>query len=100
MPANGEPISYYQGITTTLPQPQSYPWPPNNGVCPGCGRCRDCGRPYETQPYSPWPGYPNPYIGDVPGWMQWGPTCGTLTSVNSPCTMAGGIGADSAQPQY
>jgi hypothetical protein len=46
-------------------------------ICPGCGRCKDCGRPYETTPYNPWPGYPQPYVGDIPGWMQYGPTCGT-----------------------
>ena len=78
-------------------------------ICPGCGRCRDCGRPYETQPYNvPWPGYPQPYIGDMPGWMQWGPTCGglsggntfTVTSATAPYTIAGGIGAASAQLGY
>ena len=50
------------------------------GVCPGCGRCRECGRrstPYQTYPYvypygypyvSPWPNYPQPYVGDpMPG---------------------------------
>ena len=67
-------------------------------VCPNCGRCPCCGRGgYQFQP---WPRYPAPYIGDVPGWMQWGPTCGTATSTPSPYTMAGGIGAASAQPNY
>lgn len=74
----------YSGQTTTVPngwsgQPYNAPH-----ICPGCGRCRDCGRPYETQPFTPWPGYPNPYVGDVPGWTEWGPTCGlAVNSANS-----------------
>jgi hypothetical protein len=54
----------YSGQTTT----GAYWGQPQPNTCPGCGRCRDCGRPYETQPYFPWPGYPNPYIGDAPYW--------------------------------
>lgn len=78
-------VNYYQG-TTTVPngwagQPYNVP-----NTCPGCGRCKDCGRPYETQPYNlyglplPWRGYPNPYIGD-PVYPFGGPTwSGTLVA--------------------
>jgi hypothetical protein len=58
-------------------------WTPvNPHVCPGCGRCKDCGRPYETQPFTPWPGYPNPYIGD-PVWPYGGPFYTSTTTVTS-----------------
>jgi len=74
-----------QTVTSTGNYHGQYPAP---YICPGCGRCKDCGRPYETQPYNPWPGYPNPHVGDTPGWMQWGPTCGGGSGV----TTVGGVG--------
>lgn len=74
------------GGTTTVPngwssQPYNAPH-----VCPGCGRCKDCGRPYETQPFTPWPGYPRPYIGDpVYPWLgpNWNEISGGM-NVNTP----------------
>lgn len=41
-------------------------------VCPGCGRCKDCGRQIETQPFRPWL-----YISDRP-WV-------------APLTVGGGV---------
>lgn len=59
---------------TAQPCQNSYVYTqPQPNVCPGCGRCRDCGRPYEAQPY--------PYT-------PWQITY----------TTAGGLGAPSAQP--
>jgi hypothetical protein len=67
---------YYQG-TTTVPnigwggiQPQ-YP-----NTCPGCGRCKDCGRPWETQPYNPYPYQPLPYPYQPWDKYPWTITCG------------------------
>ena len=78
---------YYQGTTTV---PNGWSAQPYNAphICPGCGRCKDCGRPYETQPYNPWPGYPNPYIGDpLPnpwGGTYWGPnTIGGISGTDN-----------------
>jgi hypothetical protein len=59
-------------ITGGLVAPVPYP-----NVCPGCGRCRDCGHPY-TAPYVPpyqpaspfWPPYSQPVI-----------TCGPNTGI-------------------
>ncbi len=31
-----------------------------NNVCPGCGHCEHCGRPYDNQPQYPGPDYPYP----------------------------------------
>lgn len=45
----------YSGQTTTVPQSGYWGGQAPN-TCPGCGRCRDCGRPYETQPA--WPAKP------------------------------------------
>jgi len=43
------------GITPSYPV-RTYP-----NVCPGCGRCKDCGHP--VQPYVPYmPSYPLPQI--------------------------------------
>ena len=52
--------------------------------CPRCGQtlpnCPDCGQPIPapSAPWypAPWPGYPQPYIGDPPYWyyQTW---CGT-----------------------
>ena len=72
-----------ESCTTIVPAPH---------ICPGCGRCRDCGRPYETQPINPYnPPWPTlPYVGDVPGWMQWGPTCGTAVGVSTIGSAYGG----------
>jgi len=42
--------------------------------CPNCGACPNCGKYLSPQvvPWvQPWPGYPSPYIGDLPGW-GWG----------------------------
>ncbi len=64
-------VNYYQG-TTTAPLGTAYWGQPRPNTCPGCGRCKDCGRPYEATPYNPWPGYPSPYIGD-PIWPYGGP---------------------------
>ena len=55
-------------------------------VCPNCGRCPCCGRGgYQFQP---WPGYPNPYIGDpLPnpwGGTYWGPnTIGGISGTDN-----------------
>jgi len=42
----------------------------NKDTCPNCGYCQHCGRGggYMGPTIYPqtWPGYPNPYIGDVP----------------------------------
>lgn len=47
--------NYYQGTTTAAPQ-NGYWGQPQPNVCPGCGRCKDCGRPYEAAPVQPsWP---------------------------------------------
>jgi len=52
------------------PQPQH--------VCPACGHCPCCGRGgYQFQP---WPGYPNPYIGDPIPYPWGGPWYGTNTT--------------------
>jgi hypothetical protein len=42
-----------------------YPSPSPN-VCPGCGRCRDCGRPAEVQPIYPGGPIQVPYTPYVP----------------------------------
>lgn len=53
-------------------------------VCPGCGRCRDCGHPYpapQPQPYSPY----TPFTPPGPGvWMQGGQStvCINSTATN------------------
>jgi hypothetical protein len=44
--------------------------PPQPNICPGCGKCNSCGRPYETQ--NPWP-Y-TPYAQP-----QWTWTTGTIS---------------------
>ena len=76
-------LTGYYG-TTTAPIGGQYVAP---NTCPGYGRCRDCGRPYEAAPYNPYtPPWPTmPYIGDVPGWMERGPICGigTITAAGN-----------------
>ena len=47
------------GFMQIIPNPQ-----PN--VCPGCGKCRECGRPFHTAPS--YPSYPY-YPGWPPGWI-------------------------------
>jgi hypothetical protein len=42
--------------TVTFTDPNSLPSSPPS-VCPGCGRCNDCGRPYAA-PVAPLPSYP------------------------------------------
>ena len=63
------PIPTVTGIVGTsetigylVPQPAPH-------RCPNCGACPLCGHPmpHIAQPWvNPWPGYPNPYIGDIP----------------------------------
>lgn len=39
----------------------------SSGQCPNCGRCPHCGHtPTPSLPFHPWPGYPQPYVGDWP----------------------------------
>jgi hypothetical protein len=49
-------------------------------TCPNCGYCPHCGRGgHQFQPYQqPWQGYPQPYLGDLPGWMGNGQITGGL----------------------
>jgi hypothetical protein len=64
---------------------------PTEHVCPCCGCCPCCGRggygrvPNYPTPYWPyWPNYPSPYIGDVPGWMDWNKIyCGTVNTTGN-----------------
>lgn len=44
-----------------------------HGICPNCGFCPACGRadkPNDGPGPKPWPGYPQPYIGDPLPWQQ------------------------------
>jgi hypothetical protein len=52
------------------------------GVCPGCGRCKECGRPYQVQPspqipspWGPWSNYPTPWASGT----TWGGLPPTIT---------------------
>jgi hypothetical protein len=49
--------------------PQPYP-----NVCPGCGRCKDCGHPYQ-QPYQIPYQQPTPYWGGGTGLPNMGTIC-------------------------
>lgn len=56
------------GGTTTGPAIGGYVVPKPH-ICPNCGACPCCGRRpygYQPPPFAPWPGYPQPYYGDVP----------------------------------
>ncbi len=48
-----DPFKFYW-VPTPLPQPLLpvvYPVYPAPGICPGCGRCKECGRPNVTITY-------------------------------------------------
>jgi hypothetical protein len=55
--------------------------------CPNCGACPNCGhKDAAPSPWvQPWPGYPNPYIGDPPGWLTGGTTGGFPTGGSAIC---------------
>jgi len=40
-----------------------------SGVCPHCWHCPHCGSTEHPQYARPWPNYPQPYVGDMPGWF-------------------------------
>jgi hypothetical protein len=56
-------------ITGGLVPPNPYP-----NVCPGCGRCKDCGHPYQ-QPYQIPYQQPIPYWGGGTGLPNTGTIC-------------------------
>ena len=65
-----------------------YPEAPQYHRCPNCGACPDCGK--QLSPYvpyvpwvQPWPGYPNPYVGDWPqgGWGGTYVGTGTISTI-------------------
>jgi hypothetical protein len=70
-PINFTPNDVKPKDWTWTPLPQTFvSFVPSPGVCPGCGRCQYCGRPYPTV-------IPQPYIGDWPigvGGATWGGT--------------------------
>lgn len=79
----------YQGTTTGGNITSGIYPSPQKGICPGCGRCKECGRPQDHQ-FQPWPGYPQPYIGD-PIWPYPGTTwIGTVTCGQSNQTINSG----------
>lgn len=56
-------------------------------VCPACGYCPCCGRSRYYPPLNPpWPGYPHPYIGDIPSWYTPMPTPYYLPPYTITCT--------------
>jgi hypothetical protein len=55
--------------------------PAKPNVCPGCGRCKECGQPVPAlAPVYPWPVYPWPYTLTPygPVWIS-PPTCAGTT---------------------
>jgi hypothetical protein len=49
----------------------------NNDVCPGCGRCRQCG---QISPFQIYPPYPGPYVWPYPIWITSIDTSGSVST--------------------